>query len=379
MKFCESRCWAEIDLDVLKNNLDVIKNHVGNKTKLIAVVKADAYGHGAVAISEFCEEYGVDCFAVACESEGIELRKAGIKKPILLLSYVSSQSIPDIVKYDLTTTVYDYEYADKLNEYLVSQNKSAKVHIKLDTGMSRLGFNTDDIDMAAEEIEKIYKLSNIKIEGIYTHYADSDNIDTQFCNEQFERYTKVIDRLCKMGINIPIKHTCNSAGVMAHKEKYLDAVRCGIMLYGYYPEDFLKESMPGLKPVLSWKARLSQIKVVNEDITVSYGRVGSLKKGSKTGVVSVGYADGYSRGLSDSFYVLINGKKAPVIGRVCMDQLIVDLSHIEGVKKEDVVTLIGEENNEKISADDMAKKLDTISYEVLCNVSKRVERVYIKR
>ena len=376
MDFHRSRTWVEVNLDIFKNNLKIIREHIGKSVKLLAVIKADAYGHGAIELAKICEENEVDHFAVACLQEGIKLRKAGIKKPILVLSYIDFKDIDEVIRYDLIPTVYDFEFPDILNQHLKSINKILKVHIKLDTGMTRLGFDASSCYETVKEIEKINNLSNIEVEGIFTHFADSDNEDLDFCDRQQELYLNVLGALNKKGIEIPIKHTCNSAGVIACKDKHLDMVRCGIILYGYYPEEHLKNVLPGIKPFLTWKAKISQIREVLSDVTVSYGRTKKVLKGTKLAVVSVGYADGYRRNLSNDFYVLINGKKAPITGRVCMDQIIVDITGIANVKKGDDVILIGKSGECEITADDMAKKLGTISYEILCDIGKRVERVY---
>ncbi len=378
MDFQESRTWVEINLDIFENNLKIIRKHIGDSVKLLAVVKADAYGHGAVQLAKICEENEVDHFAVACLKEGVELRNAGIKKPILVLSYIDYDDIDKIIQYDLIPTVYDFEFPNILNQHLKSINKISKVHIKLDTGMTRLGFDASSVSDTIAEIEKINNLSNIEIDGIFTHFADSDNEDLNYCQRQQEIFSFVLEKLEDKGIKIPLKHTCNSAGVIACRDKHLDMVRCGIILYGYYPEVHLKDILPGIKPFLSWKAKISQVREVLYDTTVGYGRTKKVSKGTKLAAISVGYADGYRRSLSNNFYVLINGKKAPVVGRVCMDQIIVDITGISDVKKGDDVILIGKSYENEITADDMANKTGTISYEILCDIAKRVERVYIR-
>lgn len=376
MEFRMSRTWVEIDLDIFRNNLKIIRNHIGKDVKMLAVIKADAYGHGAVPLAKVCEENEVDRFAVACVSEGIELRKAGIKTPILILSYIDEIDIDKIIEYDLMPSVYDVDFAVSLNKQLEILNKHLKVHIKLDTGMTRLGFDFLDVNKTVEDIVKINSLSNIEIEGVFTHYADSDSLNNEYCDLQFKRYKEVINALSLKEIDIPIKHTCNSAGAIAHSDKYLDMVRCGIMLYGYYPEEHLKEQLPGIKPFLSWKAKISQIREIESDTSVSYGRTKNVAKGTKLAVISVGYADGYQRRLSNNFHILVNGKKAPIVGRVCMDQVVVDISGIDLVKKGDTVTLLGTEFENSITADDFANTLDTISYEIICDIGKRVPRFY---
>lgn len=376
MEFQGVRSWVEIDLDVFKNNLKIIRSHIGKDVKMLAVIKADAYGHGAIPLAKVCAENEVDHLAVACVSEGIELRNAGIDLPVLILSYIDDFDIDEVIKYNLIPAVYDLEFTEKLNDRLVYLDKQLKVHIKLDTGMTRLGFNASDVDKTVDDIMYINNLSNIEVEGIFTHYADSDNLVMEYCDLQFERYMKIVNALSSRGINIPIKHTCNSAGTITHDNKYLDMVRCGIMLYGYYPEEHLKSQLPGIKPFLSWKAKISQVREVLCDTSVSYGRTKNVGKGTKLAVISVGYADGYPRRLSNNFYVLINGRKAQLVGRVCMDQIIVDVTDIPDVKKGDTVTLLGTELNNSVTADDFANTLGTISYEILCNIGKRVPRIY---
>ncbi|MBE7020268.1 MAG: alanine racemase [Ruminococcaceae bacterium] len=372
----KARTWVEVDLEIFRKNLDIIRKHVGETIKIMAVVKADAYGHGASQFARVCQDEKIDFLAVACVKEGIALRKDGIKLPVLILSYVDETEVEEMIEYNLIPTVYDEEMAVKLNS-MCGDKQKIKIHIKLDTGMTRLGFSTLNPERTVAIIEKISKMPNIEIDGIFTHYADSDNRDLSYCNQQYERFNQVINLLQEKNINIPNKHTCNSAAVITEKDKYLDMVRCGIILYGCYPDNHLEEKLPGLLPPLGWKARLSYVRTVEEDITVSYGRTCKVPAGTPVGVVSVGYADGYSRLLSNKFYCLINGRKAPVIGRVCMDQLMVDLSDVPDAQKGNVVTLIGKDGDLTITATDMADVTGTISYEILCDISGRVDRVYV--
>lgn len=372
----KARTWVEVDLEIFRKNLNIIRKHVGETIKIMAVVKADAYGHGASQLARVCQDEKIDFLAVACVKEGIALRKDGIKLPVLILSYVDETEVEEMIEYNLIPTVYDEEMAVKLNS-MCGDKQKIKIHIKLDTGMTRLGFSTLNPEKTVAIIEKISKMPNIEIDGIFTHYADSDNRELSYCNQQYERFNQVINLLQEKNINIPNKHTCNSAAVITEKDKYLDMVRCGIILYGCYPDRHLEEKLPGLLPPLSWRARLSYVRTVEEDTTVSYGRTRKVPAGTPVGVVSVGYADGYSRLLSNKFYCLINGRKAPVIGRVCMDQLMVDLSDVPDAQKGNVVTLIGKDGDLTITATDMADATGTISYEILCDISGRVDRVYM--
>ena len=375
----KARTWVEIDLNIFRNNLKLIRRHIYGNVKMLAVIKADGYGHGALQLAKVCQDEQIDFLAVACVKEGIELRKEGITLPVLILSYIDKSEYSDLIDYNLIPTVYDEETAVELNSLIrnmCGENSKIKIHLKIDTGMTRLGFSAFDVSDTVEKIKRISKLSNVQIDGIFTHYADSDNIDTEYCSHQFSRFTRLIQNLEKNDIYIPNKHTCNSAGVITEYDKYLDMVRCGIMIYGCYPEKHLEMSMPGLLPPLSWKARLANVRNIEEEITVSYGRTYTARPGMKIGVVSVGYADGYSRLLSNNFHCIVNGKKVPITGRVCMDQLMVDLTDVPDAQKGDIVTLIGSDGDLTISATDMADAVGTISYEILCGISKRVERIY---
>ena len=375
----KARSWVEIDLNIFSNNLKLIRKHIGNNVKMLAVIKADAYGHGALELAKVCQAEQVDYLAVACVKEGIELRKEGINLPILILSYIDASEYDELIEYNLIPTVYDEEMAIELNALvgkMCGENNKFKIHLKIDTGMTRLGFSTFDITDTVEKIKRISKLSNIEIDGMLTHYADSDNIDTGYCDYQFSRFSKLAEKLEENDIYISNKHTCNSAGVITEYDKYLDMVRCGIIIYGCYPEKHLEMMLPGLLPPLSWKARLAYVRNIEEDITVSYGRTYTAKPGMKIGVVAVGYADGYSRMLSNKFHCIVNGKKVPITGRVCMDQLMVDLTEVPDARVGDIVTLIGNDGDASITATEMADAIGTISYEVLCDISKRVERIY---
>lgn len=372
------RSWCEVDLDILKNNIKILKKHIGNGIKMAAVIKSNAYGHGAVEIAKCAEESGVYYFAVACMEEAKQLRRAGIKTPILILSYVSEHQAEELINYDVTASVFNREIPEKLNEYAKKHNKIIKVHIKIDTGMTRLGFNSDNISETINDIAYINSLSNIEIEGIFTHYADADNEEGNFTEIQYEKYKKIIDKLDEININIPIKHTCNSAAGITNKEFYNSMIRFGIILYGYYPEAYLKNILPGLQPFLSIKSNILQIKDVPENVTIGYGRTYKTSKKTRVGVVPIGYADGYPRALSNKFYVLISGKKAPIIGRICMDQLMVDLTDIPEANEGDIVIILGRDNNNIITADDIAKTVNTICYEILCDVGMRLPVLYIK-
>lgn len=378
MKLSNQRTWAEINLDNFKNNIEVIRKHTEKTAKLMAVIKADGYGHGAVTLAKEAEKSGFEYFAVACIDEVKELRRSAVKLPIVILSYTSYEDAEDIIKYDAIPAVFNKELPEKLNEAARKAGKKIKVHIKLNTGMTRLGFDTERLEETVNDIVYISKLDNIEVDGIFTHFADADNEDSEFVFDQYERFDKVLKELSKKGICIPNRHICNSAATIANKDMQLDMVRCGIMLYGYYPEKYLEEMMPGIKPVMEIKSKILQIREIEKNVTVGYGRTYKSEKKLKIGVVPIGYADGYSRLLSNDFYLLVCGKKARILGRVCMDQLMIDITDIDDAYEGCEVTVMGKDGDLSLTADDIAAKLGTISYEILCDIGRRVPRVYIK-
>ena len=368
--------WLEINLKNYENNINCIKKELNKDTLITAVVKADAYGHGAVKISQKALKSGVDRLAVAIADEGVELRKAGFKDiPILILGWTPKEQYKKIVENNLIQTIYDYENVLMLNEVAEKLNKKAKIHIKIDTGMSRLGIKPAD---GLEFIREINKLSNIIIEGIYTHFSSADEADKEFTFKQFDMFKNLISKIEKNDINIPIKHVSNSAAFLDTPELQMDMVRIGIISYGLWPSKDVKKRID-LKTVMSLKSRLAHIKTVEKGTPISYGRTYKTEKKSKIGTIPLGYADGYNRLLSSDFEIIINGKRVPIVGRICMDQFMVDLSSLENVQKGDVVTLIGKDNGEKITTDEMAEKLNTINYEVVSSFTKRLPRVYIAK
>ena len=369
------RLVAEIDLDAVDFNIKSIIKRVGGRAKIIGTVKADAYGHGAVEVSEVLAENGVDMFSVAMIDEGINLRNNGIKAPILVLGLTPPEYVKEAVEYDLIQTVSDYNTAEAISKAAKELNKKAVIHIKIDTGMGRIGFRPEK--EAFDEIEKISKLENIEINGIFTHFCTSDEKDKTFTYTQRDRFVYAVTELEKRGINIPIKHASASAGLMDFDDLFFNALRPGIILYGYYPsDDVMKDRLP-LKPVMSLKSYVMYIKNIENGDTIGYGRTYMADEKRTIATIPAGYADGYNRLLSNKGYVLVNGKRAPLKGRICMDQCMADITGIN-VKQWDEVVLMGKQGNEEITADEIAKEIGTISYEVLCMVSKRVPRVYIK-
>ncbi len=365
------RTWAEIDLKALVHNFKIFKSLSGG-SKIMAVVKADAYGHSGNAIAPILEREGADYFAVSNIEEALELRKYGIKKPILILGYTPVECVEILKENDISQCVYSKEYALKLSEKAVEKNVEIKVHIKLDTGMSRLGFNckNEDLSGITDAIDSA-KLKNFITDGVFTHFAasDSDNPDDiEFTKAQFERFTKALEILNKNGINPTLIHCCNSAGFLSDSNKHLSVSRIGISLYGLSPSPIFKQD---LMPVMTVKSVVSMVKDINKGDFVSYGRAFKAEKDMRIATVAVGYADGYPRSLSNKGYVLINGKKANIVGRVCMDQLCVDVTNIPDTQMGDEVIIFGKE----LSVDVIANLCDTINYEIVCGISKRVPRI----
>lgn len=368
--------WAEIDLDKAAYNMKNIKKLVKDK-EVIAVVKADCYGHGADDLAPVFLENGASRLAVAILTEGIELRKKNITAPIMILGYTPLELGEELINNDIEQTVYDLEYAKKLSNIAERLGKKAKIHIALDTGMGRIGFIPNEESI--EAVEKIASLNGIEIIGIFTHFSTADEYDKNYTNEQFKKIKNFISELEKRNINIPLKHVSNSGAIMDMPETYLDAVRAGIILYGYYPSNEVNKEKLDIKPILTLKTTVSHVKEVEEGTSISYGRTFITERKSKIATIPIGYADGYSRLLSGKAKVIINGKFAPVVGRICMDQCMIDVTDIGEVKVGDEVILLGEEGNLKFNADDFAEIMGTINYEITCMLKQRIPRVYIKK
>ncbi|MDO5039844.1 alanine racemase [Clostridium sp.] len=365
--------WAEIDLDKIALNMKNIKKLVNNKD-VIAVIKADAYGHGALDIAPVLIENGASRFAVAVITEALELINGGIKCPIMILGYTPLEFGEDLINNNIEQTVYDLNYAKKLSEIAIKLGKTAKIHIALDTGMGRIGFIPNEESL--KDVLEISKLKGIEIVGIFTHFSTSDEKDKEYTNMQFKKIKDFNEELIKNGLNIKIKHVSNSGAIIDLPETYLDAVRAGIILYGYYPSNEVKKEQLKIEPALTLKTKVAHIKTLDKDMYVSYGRKFKTNRESIIATIPIGYADGYSRSLSGKAKVIINGKFANVVGRICMDQCMVDVTDIGEVKVGDEVILLGEDNGLKFNADDMAEIMETINYEVLCMLKHRVPRVY---
>ncbi|MGO5072509.1 alanine racemase [Clostridium sporogenes] len=367
--------WAEIDLDNLQYNLKQIKKICGNK-EIIGVIKANAYGHGAMEIAPTLLENGVSRLAVAVLSEAMELRMSGVKEPIMILGYTPWALGDMLLDNDIEQSVYSYNDALELSRIAVLKRKILKIHIVVDTGMGRIGFLPTK--ESVENVYKISKLPNIKIEGVFSHLSSADELDKDYTLYQMNKYNQFINKLEEKNIQVPIKHIANSAAIIDLESTHLDAVRAGIIMYGYYPSNYVLKNNTKLKPVMSLKTSIVHIKKISSGEYISYGRTFKTEKESIIATLPIGYADGYNRLLSNKGKVIVNGKLAPVIGRVCMDQCMIDVTSIGDLKVGDVVTIMGEESGVSYTAEDIASEIGTISYEVICNVNKRVPRVYKK-
>ena len=370
------RTWAEIDTDALIHNFKIINNTL--KTPVMAIVKADAYGHGAKIVAPLLQQNGADFFGVSNIEEAIELRDYGVTKPILILGYTPSNLANELIKYDISQCVYSLEYAKELSQNAVACNKTLKIHLKLDTGMSRLGFDCRDDNLnGIESALKSAELKNFYLEGVFTHFAVSDRNEQQedgFTDAQYTRFYKAVDYLKSHGVVAKYNHCCNSAAICLDKEKHFDMCRAGIILYGLTPSSDLKLPQDFI-PVMNFKSVVSQVKEIHKGDTVGYGRTFKAQADMKVATVSAGYADGYSRMLSNKGYVLINGSRANIIGRVCMDQFCVDVTDIPNVKRDDEVLLFGKD----LPVEELANAIGTINYELVCAVSSRVKRIVKER
>lgn len=367
--------YAEIDLDVMAYNMRNIASLVNNK-EVIAVVKADCYGHGALDVVPTLLENGASRLAVAVLTEGIELRNNNIKAPIMLLGYTPLNLGEELIKYDLEQTVYDLEYAKELSDIALKMNKKTKIHIALDTGMGRIGFLPTE--NALSDVSEICSLKGLEVIGIFTHFSTSDENDKTYTNEQFTKFSDFTDKLSDLGIKIPLRHVSNSGAIMDMPETYLDAVRAGIILYGYYPSNEVNKNNLAIKPALTLKACITRVQEMDENMYISYGRTFKTKRKSLIATLPIGYADGYSRLFAKNGKVIINGKFAPIVGRICMDQCMIDVTDVGEVKVGDKVILLGSDGKLKFNADDIAEIMGTINYEILCMLKYRVPRVYIK-
>lgn len=368
------RCYAEINLDAIHKNVEMMKEKLHPKTGVIAVIKTDGYGHGAVPIAKVLDDI-CEGFAIACVNEGHNLRRHGITKPLFVLGYVPEVSYELMIKEDMIPPVFSYEMAEKMSEYAVRQNKELKINIAVDTGMNRIGYQTKE--SSVDEIVKIAKLKNLKIYSIFTHFAKADYKDKSFALMQLEKFNDFIGQLEQKGIRIPIHQCANSAAMMEMPQTSMDLARAGIAMYGLYPSEEMDKEQMKLIPAMSIYSHVVHVKEIEKGQGISYGQTFIADKPMKIATIPIGYGDGYPRNLSNKGWVLIHGQKAPIVGRVCMDQFMVDVTGME-VSVGDKVTLAGTDGNETILIDELSLLAGTFNYEFVCDLGKRVPRVFIK-
>lgn len=372
------RVCAEIDLDAIRHNVSAMKKNIEKGTKILAVIKTDAYGHGAIPIAKELDEmeevYG---FAVATAEEALDLRKNEVEKPILILGYTFPQKYEELIRNHISITLFRKDSLLEIARISKSIGQKASVHIKVDTGMGRIGVTLDEsgIEFAGEILENEF----LYLEGVFTHFARADETDKAFTIGQLDKFRDYVKKVEeRYHYEIPMKHVSNSAGIIDIKEANLDLVRAGIILYGLWPSDEVSKEVISLKPALSLYSTIVYIKDVLEGTPISYGGKFVADRKMKIATIPVGYGDGYPRSLSNKGYVLINGQKAPILGRVCMDQFMVDVSNIENVQMGDRVTLIGEDKGQRITVEELGELADKFNYEFVCGLSKRIPRTFVK-
>ena len=372
------RVYAEIDLDAIRHNVSAMSENIAKDTKILAVIKTDGYGHGAIPIAKELEEmdkvYG---YAVATAEEALDLRKNEVKKPILILGYTFPGKYEELIRNNISMALFRKDSLEEIAQVAKNIGKKASVHIKIDTGMGRIGVFPDEtgVEFAGE----ILKNEFLYLEGAFTHFAKADETDKTFTLDQIEKFRTFVNEVEeKFGYQIPMKHTSNSAGIIDLKEANLDLVRAGIILYGLWPSDEVSKTAVCLKPALSLYSTIVYIKDIQEGTAVSYGGKFVADKKMKIATIPVGYGDGYPRSLSGKGFVLIQGQRAPILGRVCMDQFMVDVSHIANVNMGDKVTLIGEDKGQRITVEELGDLADKFNYEFVCGLSKRIPRTFVK-
>ncbi|MDD2509801.1 MAG: alanine racemase [Syntrophomonas sp.] len=366
--------WAEIDLTAIKHNMLIIKNRV-SPAMIMAVVKADGYGHGMLEVSRACLQEGVEWLGVASLDEAIHLRESGITAPVLVLGFISEEFAEAAVEHEISATVFSFSFARALSQAAGRLSRTARVHIKVDTGMGRLGFAP--IPQSIALVQEIAAMPGIEVQGIFTHFADADTIDKSFTYEQLRIFSKFVKSLEEGGLSIPLKHCSNSAALLDIPEARLNMVRAGIVIYGLYPSEDMKQLGLDIIPAMTLKSRVSYLKVLEPGHYVSYGRTFCCQRATRVATVPIGYADGYHRLLSNRSSAVIRGEKVPSIGMVCMDQCMFDVSGLERVEEGDEVILFGKPSD-GVTADDLARILGTINYEIVCALSARVPRLYSK-
>ncbi len=373
------RTWAEIDLDKLRHNALAIAGKLSPGCSMMAVVKADGYGHGAVEVSRSLADTA-DWFGVSNLEEAIQLRQAGVTKPVMILGYTPPGEVDRLARHRITQAVLSLDHAQRLSAAAQAAGVTIDIHIKADTGMTRVGLMVQDLKRdckSIDEIEAICRLPALNSEGIFTHFSCSDEEDDSFTRQQFSRFMELLDALQKRGITFLWKHCCNSAATLRFPEMHLDMVRPGLSLYGLVPSGWMENLLP-LRPVMSLKSKISMVKEVQAGAFVSYGRTYETKGPTRLATVSIGYADGYSRRLSSKGVMLVKGQEAPVVGRVCMDACMLDVSHIDNVQTGETVTVFGSDRGQSLPVERFAAWSDTINYEAVCEIGKRVPRLFFK-
>lgn len=375
------RFWAEIDMNAAEKNFNIIKGKLSKNTRICCVVKANAYGHGAVYLSKLYERLGADFFAVSNIEEAMQLRNNGISTPILILGYTPTSCASILAENNISQTVFSYSYARELSKCAASDGVRVKIHVKLDSGMGRIGFDCihENVKML-ESIAEVCSMEGLVNEGIFTHFAvaDEGEYGEEFTRLQFERFNKAVCELEARGIRFEIRHCANSATTFDYPEYHLDMVRVGVVLYGVAPSQRVS-GCEELEPVMSLKSVISMIKEIEAGDTVSYGCTFVADKRTKIATASVGYADGFWRSnATNGTQMLIRGQRVSIVGRVCMDQLMLDVSDVKGVREGDYITLIGKDRDKCITVTELAKNNGTIGYEMICSIGERVPRFYVK-
>ncbi len=377
MDYLFNRAWAEVNLDNIAHNVSEIRKITNKKTEIMGVVKADAYGHGVMEVARTLIDNGVSRLAVSMLDEAIQLRRNGIRVPILILSYTDPRRAEEIITNDVTQTVFSHDLAEALSDAAVKLDKNIKIHIKIDTGMTRVGFMPGY--SAVKNVVQISKLPRIVIEGIFTHFASADERDKSYTYMQFEKFMSICSELNRIGLYIPIKHAANSAAVMEFPEMHLDMVRPGIILYGMYPSDEVDAGRLELRPAMTLKANVILVKDVEPQTCISYGRIFTTARPSRIATIPIGYADGYTRLLNGRAHVLIKGEMAPVVGKICMDQCMVDVTDLNNeVRVGDEVVLFGAQGGRRIPVESLAAGIGTVNYELVCIIGKRIPRFYLQ-
>lgn len=372
------RVYAAVDLDAVLYNMEQIKQNIAPDAKIMGIIKADGYGHGAVRIGMELERLDyIFGYGVATAEEALLLRQSGLRKPILILGYTFPYCYEKLIENEIRQTVFRYDMLEELDSRAVKLGRKAKIHIKVDTGMTRIGIYPDDNGLGF--IKKALSYKNIEIEGVFTHFARADEKDKESVNKQLGKINRFISRIeAELGYRIPVKHCSNSAGIIELKEANMDVVRAGIILYGLWPSNEVKRDIVSLKPALSLKSHIVYIKQVEKGVPISYGGTYVTEKSMRIATIPVGYGDGYPRSLSNKGYVLIRGKRAPILGRVCMDQFMVCIDDISEAKEGDEVTLIGQDGDAHITVEELGEMSNRFNYEFVCNLGQRIPRVYIK-